>query len=165
MTEPRPSLLWSGLALGLLCWTTTGAMCAASAPSPTFRAFEFSSGGAYHPEGFGEWRVRVTRDGTLEIVHQLKEEVRGWEPRRLEPPELTELFRLVERVREVVERTGERPIAPGESTYTLTLEDNGRRETIRVPRESADRLEGVAEFVDGIRELIVAQTGEVPVLD
>jgi len=37
----------------------------------TMQQFEFASGGAYHPEGMGEWRVTLEVDRTFAPTHQL----------------------------------------------------------------------------------------------
>ena len=57
--------------------------------------FEFSSGGAHHPQGFGEWRVRLDAAGVFSIAHNVRDEVKDYGAFTLTEGENSELWELI----------------------------------------------------------------------
>lgn len=153
-----------GMGLVTICLLNAGATYAESTPGQV-RSFEFSSGGAYHPEGFGEWRVKLNDNGTIEIVHQVGCEVREWISANLAPDRIEELRQLVNQLMGDAElQTREGQITPGTPIYSIALEEERHRKILRIPLAEAGAGASPSKLVEQIRELIVTYTGETPVL-
>ncbi len=126
----------------------------------TMQQFEFSSGGAYHPEGMGEWRVTLETDGTFEPTHQLGDVIHEYGPFTLSEAENQELWALIASadfasLPETFTRLG----IPDETAYTFVVD--GRHTTTTVEMWTADAQENPAllALTNQIFLLIEAYTG------
>ena len=66
------------LALACLLLLTFG--CAPKTTPVESREFYFSSGGAYHFEGYGEWSILLDKDGSFAVSHNVQGEIIEYGP-------------------------------------------------------------------------------------
>lgn len=152
------------LSLCLVLIIAIGPGCASPFRSSQDRAFEFSSGGADHPQGFGEWRVSVDAGGTASIAHDVRGEVEEFGPFELAKRDNSRLWELIDAAGILDLESSERQGVPDEVRYTFVLTDaTGTHEAqiwVNDARESAE----ITALVDGIAVLIEAHTHQKPVL-
>jgi hypothetical protein len=121
--------------------------------------FEFSSGGAWHFEGFGEWRVAATSDGQLGISHDVQGKVKDYGKFTLTKKENAELWNLIGRVKMV---SIDRPLVPDETVYTLKLETGTGTQTAKIPHN--DAKDDIKALTKHLGALIEKYTGVKPVM-
>jgi len=130
-------------------------------PAPEW-AFIFSSGGAYHPEGLGEWRVQVDGFGNFEVVHQVEDEVESFGPFQLEAEENQQLWELIQAADIPNRESSTRPGVPDEVQYTFTLKSATCVYQVTLWIGDAQEDEVLMALVDELAMLIEKYTGQVP---
>ena len=105
--------------------------------------FEFSGGGAYHPDGFGEWRITLAADGTFAPTYQQADVITEYGPFILSEEENKALWELIASAHFAsLPETFERPGIPDETAYTFV--GYGRNTTSKVEMWTADAKENPA---------------------
>ncbi len=126
----------------------------------TMRRFKFSSGGAYHPEGIGEWRVTLEADGTFEPTHQLGDVIHEYGPFTLSEAENQELWALIASadfasLPETFTRLG----IPDETAYTFVVDGRHTATTVEIWTADAQQNPALLALTNQIFQLIEAYTG------
>jgi hypothetical protein len=128
------------------------------------RSFEFSSGGAYHPSGYGEWRIQLESQGQLSIEHNVQGKVTEYGPFRISEQENQELWRLINQCKLENLGSSKLPGIPDEVKYTFSLKDpTGVHQADLWVGDTQDNYDLVL-LVDQIGSTIESCTGEKPVL-
>jgi len=127
--------------------------------------FGFSSGGADHISGYGEWQIVLDREGLFGIVHKVGEDVRDLGGFPLSEAEAAEIWALVEDADlEALPELPNREGLPDEVQYTFVLDYGDGVQMRLVWANDARDNEALMQLVNGIGELIESYTGEQPVL-
>jgi hypothetical protein len=128
------------------------------------RAFEFSSGGAHHPGGFGEWRVRLDAAGAFSITHSVRDEMKDYGTFTLTDRENSELWELIQiaDIRNIA--SSQRPGVPDEVRYTFVLRDEIQAHSVEIWVSDARKNDKIVALVDRMATLIEAYTKQQPVL-
>ncbi len=135
--------------------------CTTQPPSdPAY--FEFSSGGAYHIEGFGEWQVRLEETGSLAIAHNVQGQVTTYGPFALTEQEQDEIWQLIRAANIDELDSSQRGGLPDEVQYTLTLGKRNTPTTIWI--NEARKHDKLMALVDGLAVLIEKYVGQKAVL-
>ena len=127
------------------------------------QAFEFSSGGAYHIEGFGEWTVTVDTQGALSVTHNVRGEVVDYGSVLLAGQENSDLWKLIRAIEVESRESSDRLGVPEEVQYSFVLRDNGLTHSVSLWADDARESEGVVALVERMEVLIEKVTGEQPV--
>lgn len=141
-----------------------GTSCTSQPSLSENRGFEFSSGGAHHPQGFGEWRVRLDAAGVFSITHKARDEIKDYGAFTLTERESSELWELVQAADIEGLESSQRPGVPDEVKYTFALGDETRAHLVEVWINDALQNDEIVALVDRIATLIEAYTGQTPVL-
>jgi hypothetical protein len=125
--------------------------------------FAFSSGGAYHFHGFGEWKVRADDSGHLTVEHDLFGEVMSFGPFQLLPDESAVLWELITHAA-FNERTSSP--GPGDPDETMLGFALSAKEMHSVQLWASDAFVdlSIKELVNEIGKLIEKYTGKIPTL-
>ena len=126
--------------------------------------FEYSSGGASHPEGFGEWRVRLTSGGLFTVTHVLGERATVLGTFFLTKAETDRLWQLITDAGIGSEESSTRAGVPDEVKHAFTLRGKDADKSVSVWANDLDKHESLAAVRDEIKQLIKAYTGKKPVL-
>ena len=140
------------------------ASCTSQPPLSENRVFEFSSGGEYHPEGFGEWRLRLDAAGALSITHNVRDEVKDYGAFTVTEKENSELWELIQAANIESLGSSQRPGVPDEVKYTFVLRDETQAHSVEIWINDARENDKIVALVDRIATLIEAYTGQKPVL-
>ena len=127
------------------------------------QAFEFSSGGAYHVDGYGEWTVVVDTRGALSVTHNVRGEVVDYGPFLLAGQENLDLWRLIRATGIESMESSDRLGVPEGVQYGFVLRDNGLTHSVGLWADDARESEGVVALVEQLAVLIEKVTGEKPV--
>ncbi|NOY98099.1 MAG: hypothetical protein GXP40_02705 [Chloroflexi bacterium] len=146
----------------LLILSLTG--CAAQTSPAVPQAFEFSSGGAYHFEGFGEWQISLDRQGELNIAHNVRGDVTNYGVFPLSEAETAHIWAQIEaadlRNLKPARETG----LPDEVQYIFVLKDGDTTQEVKVWVGEAQQIPEIAALVESIGALIEKYTQQKPVL-
>lgn len=125
--------------------------------------FDFDSGGASHPEGFGAWRVQV--DGhQVTITHTVRDDVTTFPVATLTDDEHAGLWRCVEAIeRTPPDAAATRP-SPGQPLMTFTVTRHAQTTKRSVSAVSTDVAPGVSALLHFLAELIHRRTGQRPTM-
>ena len=127
------------------------------------QAFEFSSGGAYHVDGYGEWTVVVDTNGALSVTHNVKGEVVDYGSFLLEGQENSDLWKLIRAIEMESMESSDRLGVPDEVQYGFVLLESGLTHSASLWADDARESEGVVALVERLAVLIEKLTGETPV--
>lgn len=127
------------------------------------QAFEFSSGGAYHVEGYGEWAVTVDTQGIFSVTHNVRGEVVDYGSSLLAGQENSDLWKLIRAIEIESMESSDRLGVPEEVQYSFVLRDNGLTHPVSLWADDARESEGVVALVEQLGVLIEKDTGEKPV--
>jgi hypothetical protein len=127
------------------------------------KVFEFDSGAANHPEGFGAWKIKV-QGNRADFEHRVHQRTTRYPPVTLTEPEQNGLWDLIGALDFSQHSQTVRPSIPDQAALTLSISDRAgtRRLNVRVDWNKTD--EPVARLVQRLAELIAKYTGEKPVL-
>lgn len=150
------------LCLGLVM--AGGVSCSSPFRSSTDRVFEFSSGGADHIQGLGEWQVTLAAGGAFSIAHNLRGEVEEYGAFELTERENSDLWDLIEAAGIEDLESSERPGVPDEVQYTLVLRDGTGLHEAKIWINDARENDDITALVEGIAVLIEAYVHQKPVL-
>ncbi len=154
--------LWFPL-VGLALFIASG--CSSRQKEADEQVFEFSSGGVYHFEGYGEWQIKVDAGGNLSVSHNVQGEIKEYGTFLLTEPENSELWQLIRAMGLETMSPPQRAGMPDEAQYSFSLEDeNGRVQSVEIWINDARQNDRVVALVDRIGLLIEQYTGQTPVL-
>lgn len=126
------------------------------------RSFEFSSGGSYHPDGRGEWIVKLRGD-SLWIAQDRKGKIKEYGAFKLTAPEANKMWRLIDKASFRERRATSRSAGPEDIRYRFTLIRPGKLpHTIELLERE---IEGDGDLEDLIRyesRLVKKYTGKKP---
>jgi hypothetical protein len=140
------------------------ASCSASSPSHLQESFEFSSGGAYHISGFGEWQIALQKDGKLSIIHNLAGKITDYGSFQLPDEENRELWQLITALDLPNLESSQRPGNPDEVSYTFVLSDQSGEHLVEIWVNEALEDDRIVALVDAIASMIEATTKQIPVI-
>jgi len=126
--------------------------------------FELFSGGGYHAQDFGEWRIMVDERGSLSVAHDVRGSVTDHGTFALSSEENEVLWGLVRALRIEEMTSSDRPGIPDEVQYTFVLSDGRDAHTVKLWVGDAREDGAVMALVDRIAVLIEMHVGERPVL-
>ncbi len=153
--------LW--LILGTVLFIAPG--CISGQKGTDKQVFEFSSGGAYHLEGYREWQIKLDTGGNLSISHNVRGEIKNYGTFPLTEPENSELWQLIQAMRLEKMSPPQRAGMPDEAQYSFSLEDeNGHVRSVEIWINDARQNDKIVILVDQIALLIEQYTGQMPVL-
>lgn len=128
-------------------------------------SFEFLSGGEYHPEGFGMWRVKLDSAGGYYIAHHASGKVKEYGTFSLTTTENNILWEFIEAVNfeklDVPKRHG----VPDEAQYTFEIRHRNRqRHIIKIWGNDALENEKISRLIKQIKTIILKYSGQRAVL-
>ncbi len=126
--------------------------------------FEFSSGGAYHVEGYGEWVLAVDGAGKMTIKHNTHGEIVTYGPYDLTAAEGASLRELVDAAELDAVDFPSRPGVPDEVSYRFEVHRKGEDIVLGVWKNDAREHDDLAALVNYSGTLIKQYTGVKPVL-
>ncbi len=128
------------------------------------QVFEFSSGNAFHVEGFGAWQIELNAAGAVTITHDVRGVVRAYDPFLLTEQENAELWVQVRALNIGKTKSTTRKGIPEEVQYTFILRTDTQTHTLSVWSEDARKIQAILTLIDHLASLIHRSTGEQPVL-
>lgn len=134
------------------------------AQAPVERSFEFSSGGAHHVEGYGEWTLRLSAAGAFSISHNVQGKTEDCGTFTLAKNENEEIWRLIDAAKLDRIESSQRPGVPDEAQYTFALRDGGETHLVKTWLNDARENEAIMALVDRIGVLIESYTKKKAVL-
>ena len=152
------------LSLLLIPAIALGVGCTSRQKPSENQVFEFSSGGAYHIEGFGEWQIKLDAAGAFTIAHNVRGEVKDYGTFSLTESEKSELWELVRAADIESIESSQRPGVPDEVQYTFVLSDETRSHIVKLWVNDARKNSGIVALVDRIGVLIEKYAKQKPVL-
>ncbi len=152
-----------GLLLGLVLFIAPG--CGSRQKKGETQMFEFSSSGAYHLEGYGEWQIKVDTAGNLSISHNVRGDVTPYGPYSLLEQENLALWQRIDAIGLETMSPPQRAGMPDEVQYSFSLDnESGRVHRVEIWINDARRNDKIVALVDQIGLLIEQYTGQTPVL-
>lgn len=133
-------------------------------PEDVEEYLEFSSGGRYHPSGYGEWQVRLYGDGSVVATHAVgdgTESTDVFTPTNSETRKLFSLFCAVDIKRL---KSSSRPGVPDEVSYTFRLKDGSGGYSRSVWIGDARENPAIGNLVGYIELLVEKYTGKKPIM-
>lgn len=154
-----------GLAILLGCESAgTSAKKSGGSSAGASQVFEYSSGGANHPGGQGEWRVRLTSGGLFTVTHVVGERATVLGSFFLTKDETDRLWQLISDADIGRQESSARLGIPDEPKHTFTLRGKEAGRSVAIWANDLDKQKPLAAVRDEIRKLIEAYTGKKPVL-
>ncbi|MFH1692236.1 MAG: hypothetical protein ABIC68_06725 [Candidatus Omnitrophota bacterium] len=126
--------------------------------------FTFDSGGEYHSEGFGAWRIRLS-DQKVTITHSIRGKILLKSQHNLSLLENNKLWALVENMDLPSLKSSAREKIPSEVTYTFFYKKNEKEYEISIWINDASKIKEIKEFVLFVKKLIQTKTGKEPVIE
>ena len=126
--------------------------------------FEFSSGGSYHVEGYGEWVLAVDGGGNMNIEHNTQGKIVTYGPYGLAAAEGAYLRKLVDAAELDAVGFPSRPGVPDEVSYRFEVRWKGEDVVLEVWKNDAREHDGLVALVDYCGTLIKRYTGVEPVI-
>ncbi len=151
--------------LALACTLLLNFGCTPSSNAFTEREFSYSSGGAYHISGFGEWSITLDQAGNFAVTHIVNDMITDYGTFALSTEENAALWDLIDAADINKLKSSGRLGMPDEVQYTLALTENGRRHEVQIWIDEAQKIEAITQLVAKIGSLIETYTGQQPVLN
>ena len=123
--------------------------------------FTFSSGGAHHISGFGEWSVRIDSDRSFHVTHNVRGKIREWGPCELSAAQASKIWKLVDELGIKELPSSSRSPVPDEGEYTFgaVLADKASY-SARLLWNDAHKIPGAINLRDCLYSAIQEHTGE-----
>jgi len=123
------------------------------------RVFEFSSGGAYHPQGFGEWILAANNKGSFGIRHNVRGDFKEYGVHDLTTDENRELWECIEGVK----LTSLTPVReegyPDEAQYTLSLNEGEKLSERKLWSAEAQENQDFSYLISNLERLTRKYSG------
>lgn len=133
-----------------VCLSVKPAFC----EDPSSGVFEFSSGGAYHISGIGEWILKVDSAGKLSIKHNVKGKVQDFGTFNLSSDENKKLWNLIDSLKVENMQTSTRPGVPDEVQYTFSLKSKSASHSARIWINDLREKNEIQQFIGYVKTLI-----------
>lgn len=147
--------------VSVVCLTVNPVFCQDSSE----KIFEFSSGGAYHISGAGEWMLKVSSVGELDLKHNVKGKVQDSGTFNLTGEENKKLWFFIDSLKVENMQTSTRPGVPDEIQYTFSLKTKTGSHSARIWINDIRENNEVKQFTVHIKELIKKLTGKNAVIN
>ena len=139
--------------------------------NPQDKIFYFSSGGAYHLSGYGEWLITCTPEGNFSVKHNVQGKITDYKSHQLKQEEIQKLWNLINnaKVNKIVEL--KRPGVPDEVAYTFKFLDPDQKTSPDLTPSyviwvnDAHEDKNIMNLVNYIGELIKTYTAQEAVLN
>jgi len=160
--SPDGKTLASGSSDGsIVLWNIDCATQSPSSQASQFRRFEFSYGGAYHPDGFGAWHITLDENGDFSVAHNISGEITEYGPFTLSEAENDEIWALIDAANiPNLPETFQRPGIPDETAYTFSLTAGSNTHTVEMWVGDADQYAGVRPLVEQFWRLTESYAGQ-----
>ena len=127
--------------------------------------FEFSSGGAYHIQGHGEWIIKLTGAGNFSVKHNVKGKIKNFGDFKLSENEKSGTWKVVRGLNVDKMKTSTRPGVPDEVQYTFSLKTKSGSYSAKIwVNDLRDKAE-VKQFLNQVKILIKKYVGKDAVLN
>lgn len=172
ITKVRPSALYEAEQIGFeygdgLLEVRIGLTNNIEKPEPASvlpNQFTFSSGGANHPEGLGEWQFLLDRGGYFGLKHVVGDEETDYGVITMLPAENEHLWQLISAADLPALPTTMGDAVPDTVAYTFTLTANGEETARTLLSSDAQENEAIMALLASMAEVIKSHTGEDAVL-
>jgi hypothetical protein len=123
-------------------------------PTPTVWRFAFAGGGAYHPEGMGEWQLQLDNNGVFSGHYNLHGQITPFGPVTLDHATGRAVWKRIAAANiPSLPHTFQRPGIPDEVAYTFTLTQDGDTHTVEMWMEDARQNENLAALIQELEAL------------
>jgi len=130
---------------------------------PAGALFGFSTGGAYHFEGFGAWSVKVAADGKVSIAHDVRGKVKDYGSFQLKEGETKALWALISRAGVGRLASSTRPGVPDEVKWSFTSRDGEKTHAVQIWENDARKAPELRILAAQLGVLVARLTGQKPV--
>jgi len=127
------------------------------------RVFEFDSGGVYHPQGHGGWKIELDTAGKFSITHNVQNKVKEYGTFLLTEEENLDLWELIDTLDIGDMKSSERARIPDEIEYAFTIKDEAQIYS-QILINDARKNDNITTLIDYITILVEEYTGERPFL-
>ena len=138
--------------------------CTSPFQSSTGQVWEFSSGGADHIQGLGEWQVTLDSGGAFSVAHNVRGDVEEYGSFELTERENSDLWELIEAAGIEDLESSERPGVPDEVQYTFVLKQGTGLHKAEIWVNDTRENDRITALVEGVAVLIEAYVHQKPVL-
>ncbi|MBI5297467.1 MAG: hypothetical protein HY869_18465 [Chloroflexi bacterium] len=128
------------------------------------RYFAFSSGGAYHFHGFGEWKLHADENGHLMVEHDVLGSVTKFGPFQLSVDETDLLWGLISGAAFEQRPSSPGPGIPDEAMLGFALSARETLHSVQLWNSDAFGDKAIVQLLNEIVSLIERYTGRKPVL-
>ncbi|MFZ5879198.1 MAG: hypothetical protein ACOY0R_07500 [Chloroflexota bacterium] len=128
------------------------------------RYFAFSSGGAYHFHGFGEWKLHADEAGCLMVEHNVLGAVTKFGPYQLSTDESDHLWGTISGAAFEQRPSSPGPGMPDEAMLGFALSARTALHNVQLWASDAYRDATIVKLVNEIADLIEKYTGQKPVM-
>jgi len=128
------------------------------------RVFEFDSGGAYHFQGHGGWKIKLDIEQEFSITHNVRGKAKKYGTFLLTEKENSDLWELICDVNIEDMNSSERARVSDEIEYTFTLRNEAQIHSLQILINDARKNNKITILIDYIAVLIEKYTGERPFL-
>ena len=130
-----------------------------------YRSFAFSSGGACHFQGFGEWKVRADDNGSLAIQQDLFGTLKDFGTFNLSPVDTASLWELIADAAFEQRASSTGPGIPDDCMmgFALSAQETPLH-SIQLWASEAFADNSIKRLIEKIENLIEKCTGQKPVL-
>ena len=128
----------------------------------TYDHLQFSSGGAYHPDGYGEWTTIVDKEGRFTVEHDVMGNATNYPPYDLVLSDKEEIWHLICAAALDEIASSVRQGVPDEVMYVFVYGNGTAMDTLKIWREDATKIVGLGVLVGEIELLIEKYCGVKP---
>jgi len=138
--------------------------CASEEKVMRSRVFEFDSGGVYHLQGHGGWKIKLDIEREYSITHNIRGKVKKYGTFLLTEKENSHLWELICAVNIEDTKSSQRTKMPDEIEYTFTIKDEAQIHSLQILINDARKNSKITILIDYITILIEKYTGVRPFL-
>ena len=138
--------------------------CASKEEIIRARVFEFDSGGVYHPQGHGGWKIELDVEGKFSITHNVQSKTKKYGTFLLTEKENSDLWELICAVNIEDMKSSERTRIPDEVEYTFTLQNETQIYSRKILINDVRKNDNITALIDYITILVEEYTGKRPFL-
>jgi len=138
--------------------------CASEEKAMKNGVFEFDSGGIYHLQGYGGWKIKLDIKREFSITHNVRGRVKKYGTFLLTEKENSDLWELICAVNIEDMKPSQRARMPDEVEYTFTLKNEAQIHSLQILINDARKNNKITILIGYIAILIEKYTGERPFL-
>ncbi|MHA2364853.1 MAG: hypothetical protein ACXAC7_12935 [Candidatus Hodarchaeales archaeon] len=124
--------------------------------------FSFSSGGAHHISGFGEWQVKI-EESSITITLNLHGEIKNYGIFELESNDLNIIKEYLDKCEFNSLKSLTRPGVPDEVIMSFKLKEDKNQFKINKWAKEVQKNQNLAELTEFLKTLIIRFTKKTPV--